>query len=120
VQNEEKRTRREDDLEITGPLGWKLRASGRQLVQLLFVAAAVFIVVYMIRDHDLRQTAAMEAVTQARSVQMRSMAEQQDRLKDSLDNILYVSLLSQEQRSQLKLDMPPALRAKLLTQERPR
>jgi hypothetical protein len=111
--------RREEDLSIKGPLGWEVRANGKQVISLIFVLATVGILGYMIRDHDVRAAEALKEAVASRDKQLATVQRQQEELKDSVDTITYVLSLAQEDRQKLKLDMPAALRNKLLTQERP-
>jgi len=119
--NEQQRARsRDDDIEISTPLGWGIRANGRVVTMLVLVIAAVVLLAWMIRAHDLRQTEQLKQVSDARNGQMIMLASRQDRLQDSMDTVIYILSIPPEERSKFKLDMPPALRARLLTQERNR
>lgn len=119
--NEQQRARsRDDDIEISTPLGWGIRANGRVVTMLVLVVAAVVLLAWMIRDHDLRQTEQLKQVSDARNGQMTMLASRQDRLQDSMDTVIYILSIPPEDRMKFKLDMPPALRARLLTQERNR
>lgn len=120
ANSDKSQSRREDDLEITGPLGWRVKASGRQTSWLVIVLVAMLGLGYMLRDHDMKSMKAIEVAVADRHEQMTAIVSQQTKLQDNLDTLVYVMLLSESERARLKLDMPQSLRTKLLGQDRGR
>ena len=116
---QEKPSRREDDVEVKAPFGWSVRASGRHVTTLIAAVVAVVVVLYMIREHDLKQTEGLAAAVKDRNDQMVVVMQSQVKLQESMDSMLYVLSLEPEERKKLRLVMPPSLRTKLLNQERP-
>lgn len=112
--------KRKDDLEISGPFGWSVRANGREVVGLLMLVIGVGVLAYMIRDHDLRANERLEAAITARQTQLNALSAQQLRLQESMEEMIYVMSLTQEERVKLKIEMPVSLRARLLISERAR
>lgn len=118
---EEHRTdSRRDDVEVSGPLGWRVRFPARQLGGVVLVLAACGAILYMLREHDMKQTEQTQAAVVSRDAQLKQVNSQQQQLQESMDTMVYVLALSPEDRIRLKLDMPPTLRAKLLSSERAR
>lgn len=111
---------REDDLEIKGPLGWSVRASGKQVILLVGIVASAGALLWMIRDHDVRASEKVIEISTVHQQQLQQVAHQQVRLQESLDTVVYVLSLEPEDRKNLRLAMPASLRAKLVEQERPR
>lgn len=117
--NEQQRVRgRDDDIEVRTPMGWGVRASGRVVSMLLLVVTAVVLIAWMIRDHDIRSAGQLADISHERSTQMLALATRQDKLQESMDVVIYILSVPPEDRVKFKLDMPPQLRARLLSQER--
>ena len=87
----QQRSQRNDDMEIRGPLGWSLRASGKTVVTVIFAAIILASVVW----HDWKSTQQNMAMVQ------------------ELQNIAYVMTLSDVERKALNLTMPEGLRARI-------
>ena len=119
-EQQPRKTARQDDVELEAPFGWKVRASGKTVSALVIACGAVGALAYMIRDHDLKEAATLATSSVERREQLNKITTQQAQLQDSMDAVVYVLSLPQEQRNQLKLDMPESMRRKLLNQERNR
>lgn len=116
----EKTHLRAEDLHIKGPLGWSVRANGQQAglwIVLVFICGLLF---WMLREHDIRSSEQLLGVVAGRQAQVNEVMRGQHQLQESMETIVYILSLDPHERAQLKLAMPPALRAKLLNQERPR
>lgn len=110
----------DDGVSIAGPMGWKATFPGRYINNTVLFLACAAAVVFMIRDHDVRQTEYISAAVQTREKQMQQFAVQVAQLQDATNTLLYVLTLPQNKRDMLHLDMPASLRAKLLQDERTR
>lgn len=119
-EQQPKRSGREDDVEIKAPFGWSIRANGKSVSALIITILASGGLAYMIRDHDLKQTAQIVEASKDRKEQLTKITEQQTQLQESMDSVVYVLSLPQDERTRLKLDMPNGMRKKLLNQERNR
>lgn len=108
----------EDNVEVNGPSGWSVKVNGKQVMLVIFIGMATGVLAWMLRDHDIRSSAQIQEAAAQRKAQLELVALQQGRLQDSLDTIVYVMSISPEERARLKLDMPPALRTRMLEQER--
>lgn len=119
-KNEGKGEGRKDDISVEGPFGWKLRANGREVSVFVALAVATGALLWAIRDHDLRAVATLERAVEDRRKQLDLLSTQQADLQESMSAMIYVLSLSQDERTKLKLEMPPSLRSRLLTSERNR
>lgn len=109
-----------DDLEVRGPFGWSVKAGGRYVAILVVVFLSTSALAYMLREHDLKQTAQLAAAGEQRGKQIEQVAAQQRQLMESMEAMIYVLAASPEERARFKLAMPPAFRARLIDQERAR
>lgn len=116
----EKTHLRADDLYIKGPLGWSIRANGRQAGLWVILLLAFGSLLYMVREHDVRAAEQITTTAVTTKVQVAEVAAGQQRLHESMETVVYILSLNPEERARLKLDMPRSLRSKLLNQERPR
>ena len=107
--SEQQRPSRQDDLEVSLPFGIKIRTSGKQVGLIILLVLGVSVVLWMIREHDLRSKSAGELI----------MVKQQETI-DAVETVGYILTLDEGQRKGLKLDMPHKLRKQLLEQERNR
>lgn len=94
--------RRATDLEIDGPFGTKARFYGKQLSSVLFLAAVVVGVGYLINQHDSKASEAMAKIQ-----------SNQEGLAQHMDEMIYVMSLSEKDREKLNIAMPATLRSKL-------
>jgi len=101
--------RRNDDIEIKLPMGVTVRASGKQVTLIILVVLGVGVILWMLREHDLRSKAVGELIL-----------EKQQEIVDTMQNVGYILTLSEPERKGLKMDMPPNLRRQLLESERKR
>ena len=112
--------KRADDVEVTAPFGWKVRFPARSLTSAIVVIACVAALLYMLRDHDLEQTKNLQGAVSERTKQIDSVSLQQQKLQETMDTMVYVLTLPQDERQKLRLDMPVGLRSRLLNSERHR
>lgn len=108
-----------DGIKVTTAYG-TIQAHGPMVIAALLMVCAVGVIAYMQRDHDMRTQETLNRMADVRSAQMATLAEQQLRAEKKMDNLIYVTLLPDNQKAALKLDMPPDLRMQLLNQERRR
>lgn len=101
----------EDRLEVRTGFG-SVKASGNLVVLLIVIVLCSGGVAYMVRDHDMRQTALTAAARVERMAQFQEMEMNQRALKDSIDENTYVQTLTSDERKGLHMDMPASLWAK--------
>lgn len=109
---------RQEDVELKGPLGWSVKANGAHVTMLLMLALSSGMLLWALRDHDLRALQLISAAGQERRTQIEQLTLQQQKLQEGLDTVVYMLSLNQEDRARLRLEMPGSLRMKLLAQER--
>jgi len=103
----ELRPNRNDDVEIKLPMGVTVRASGRQVSLIILVVLGIGVVLWMVREHDVR----------AKESEVKIIEKQQE-LVETVENVGYILTLNEADRKKLRLDMPPKLRKQLLENER--
>lgn len=118
-ENRQYGNRADDGIKLTTAFG-SIQAHGPMVVALVLAVCAVVVIAFMQRDHDLRTGDTLKKMADIRSDQVKSLADQQARIEEKMDNLVYVIALPENQRAALKLNMPTALRQQLLTQERAR
>lgn len=112
-------SRADDGVKVTTPFG-TIQAHGPMVIAVVLLVCAVTLIAYMQRDHDVRTQETLKNITAARSVQMEALAAQQTRMEERLDSLVWASMQTDAKKALINLDMPPALRRQLLSQERPR
>lgn len=111
--------RADDGIKVTTALG-TVQAHGPMVIAVILLVCAVGVIAFMQRDHDIRTQDTMRQMADLRSSQMVTVQEQQARIEKKMDNLTYATLLPENQKAGLRLDMPPDLRLQLLNQERRR
>lgn len=99
---DETQRRHATDVEVEGPFGTRVKFYGKQLGSMLFLAAVVVAVIYLINQHDSRAADAMAKVQ-----------ANQEALSQHMDEMIYVISLSEKDREKLNISMPASLRNKL-------
>ncbi len=94
--------RRATDLEVEGPFGTRIKFYGRQLTNVLLIAAVVVGVGYLIYQHDSKSSETMAKIQLNQTV-----------LAEHMDEMIYVMSLSEKEREKLNISMPASLRSKL-------
>lgn len=111
--------RRTDDLAVEF-WGIKIHATGRHIINIvamLLIGVALGAGLYA---HDGRTAEQTAKAIDGRDKQLGEIVKLQKRLEDKLDDLIWINMLSPEDKKKYKLDMPPSMRAKLLKQERER
>lgn len=101
----------EDRIEVETSLG-SVKASGSLVPLLVTIFIGFAAIVYMLSDHDRRQLGVLSEARAERLQQIKRIEDSQARIDDSMQAVIYVLSLSQEQRQKLNLDMPDGLRRK--------
>lgn len=87
------RRRKEDSFEYEGWLG-KFKAAGSSVVPVVVAIALAGALAFMVYDHDKRTS------------------EQQTKLSEHMDEMIYVISLPESERAKLNVNMPDSLRRK--------
>lgn len=112
--------KREDDVVVSAPFGWKVAFPAKSLSTTIVVVALVGMLAYMVREHDLKVAEAIRVATEEQKKHAKKLVEQQEKLDGKMDALIYTTLLPEQDKRAIRFAMPPTLRSQLLEQERNR
>lgn len=101
-EEQEYKRRKDDGLELDGPLGWRVHARGPVVVSLLIAAIVVAAIIWALKGHDDHMSA--QAAEEIKNLNL---------VAQRLDEVGYILTLSESQRKDLRMDMPESLRKKV-------
>ena len=111
--------RRSDDLWLE-LWGVKVHATGRHLVHFVAMVMLAVLLGLGLLAHDGKTAEQTAKAIEGRDKQLAEVVKLQKRLEEKLDDLIWINMLSPEEKKKYKLDMPPSMREKLLQQERGR
>jgi len=91
----------QDEVEVNGPGGFKIRARGYDILTLL-VVVGIALLGYLFWEHKIDAKASQVEIVKA-----------VEKVADSQSELSYLISLTAEERSRLKLDMPESLRRRV-------
>lgn len=97
----QQRRRKDDTMEVSGPAGFRLRVTGKESTVILFMATVGVCIWYTVFAHG-----------QSTEEATRRIEERQMSTNKTLEEMVYILSLSEEERRRLEISMPDSLREK--------
>ena len=97
--------RQQDELEVTGPGGTKIRARGYDIM-VIMVIVGITLLGYVLWEHKMEAKAGQESMKV-------EITKSLDKVAQSQEELSYLISLTPEQKAKLNLEMPESLRRRL-------
>ena len=97
--------RQQDELEVTGPGGTKIRARGYDIL-VIMVIVGITLLGYVLWEHKMEARAGQQQMEE-------KVTKSLDKVAQSQEELSYLISLTPEQRARLSLEMPESLRRRL-------